>query len=74
MENLLSKEEREWIDHNEELIWIDGFVSDEDKTKSEALLSDEEFLTSMEMKHDSFNRRNRESQAAKFNTNPCSSS
>ena len=31
---------------------IDGFASDEDKTKSEGLLSDEEFLTSMEMKHE----------------------
>ena len=63
----MSKEEREWIDHNKELNWIDRLVSDRDKAKTEATLSNKEFLTSMEMKHSFFTRSNRESQGAKLN-------
>ncbi len=47
------------MDHNEVLNYLDGFVSDEDKAKIEASLSDEEFLTLMEVNHGLFNRWDR---------------
>ena len=46
----MSMEEREWVECNLDLSYVDGFVSDEDKAVIEAFLSDEELLTSM-VKH-----------------------
>ena len=51
MENFMSDEERELVDSTEDLIYIDRLVSNEDKARIEALLSDEEFLELMELKH-----------------------
>ena len=49
----MSEEEREWVECNLDLSYVDGFVSDEDKAVIEAFLSDEELLTSM-VKHGFF--------------------
>ncbi len=46
----MSEEEREWVECNLDLSYVDGLVSDEDKAVIEAFLSDEELLTSM-VKH-----------------------
>ena len=60
---MMSKEKREWVDHDKELNWIDRLVSEEDKVKIESLLRDEEFLTLMKIKHSLFIRWDRENQA-----------
>ena len=49
----MSEEEREWVECNLDLSYVDGLVSDEDKAVIEAFLSDEELLTSM-VKHGFF--------------------
>ena len=33
---MMSKEKREWVDHDKELKWIDRLVSEEDKAKFES--------------------------------------
>ena len=33
---MMSKEKREWVDHDKELNWIDRLVSEEDKAKFES--------------------------------------
>ena len=45
----------EWVERNEDLNYV---VSDKDKAVIEALLNDDEFLTSIEVKHGSFKRWN----------------
>ena len=56
VENLMSDEERDLVYETEELVYIDRLVSEEDKAKIEASLSNEEFLTLMKIKHSLFSR------------------
>ncbi len=52
----MSDEERDLVYETEELVYIDRLVSEEDKAKIEASLSNEEFLTLMKIKHSLFSR------------------
>jgi len=51
VETLMSNEEKDLVYSTEDLVYIDRLVSNEDKDRIEALMSDEEFLALMEVKH-----------------------
>jgi len=47
----MSDEEKDLMYNTEDLVYMVRLVSNEDKAKIEALMSDEEFLALMEFKH-----------------------
>lgn len=55
---MLGDEEKALVEKTEDQVYIDRLVSNEDKTRIEALIKYEEFLTLMEAEHGASNRLN----------------
>ena len=58
VETMLGDEEKALVEKTEDQVYIDRLVSNEDKTRIEALIKYEEFLTLMEAEHGASNRLN----------------